>query len=205
MMRRHLYRSWPVWCGLVWCVFFVLISLGTANEPQDGIKAKLRNPPLSGDAEPFGFEGTIAAHNVWRQAVGIPQIAWSNTLAATAQEWADFLASTKGKCRLKHRPRKGKHARPFGENLYQTFSSPDPPQPSPQEVVNAWGNESESYDAATHACASGAVCGHYTQIVWRGTQFVGCGKAACKTDQFHTVIWVCNYHPPGNVVGQPPF
>ncbi len=188
MMRRYLYPPLLVWCG-----FFVMISLGIAGAPP------------SADSEPSGFKGTVAAHNVWRQAVSAPDMAWSNTLAATAQEWANFLASPKGGCRLEHRPRKGKHARPFGENLYQAFSSPKPPQLSPKEVVDAWGGESENYDANTHTCSPGKVCGHYTQMVWRDTRFVGCGMTACQTNNFHAIIWVCNYDPYGNIVGQYPF
>ncbi|ETW93982.1 MAG: hypothetical protein ETSY1_36870 [Candidatus Entotheonella factor] len=197
-MQRHLYSLLAVLCG-----FVVMISLGVAGDTEYVIQAK--NTPRSEHREPRGFEGSVAAHNVWRQAVGVPNVAWSSTLAATAQEWADYLASTQGKCRMQHRPRRGKQARPFGENLYQAFSSPNPPQTSPQDVVKAWGDEIENYDANTHTCAPGAVCGHYTQVVWRGTQFVGCGKATCQTKGYHSIIWVCNYDPPGNFVGQSPF
>jgi pathogenesis-related protein 1 len=45
------------------------------------------------------------------------------------------------------------------------------------------------------------MCGHYTQIVWRNTKAVGCavgGKGARE-------VWVCDYDPPGNYVGQRPY
>jgi pathogenesis-related protein 1 len=45
------------------------------------------------------------------------------------------------------------------------------------------------------------VCGHYTQIVWRDTTSVGCAAQSCPQGE----IWVCDYSPPGNYVGQHPY
>jgi len=45
------------------------------------------------------------------------------------------------------------------------------------------------------------VCGHYTQVVWSGTTHVGCAAAidaSCEWAQ----VWVCQYSPPGNYMGQ---
>lgn len=233
MMRQHPYRPLVLWCGFLVMISLggasqaplvaqadeLLVCRGVdgvLRNPEMGqdcvvgetaylIQAVLRDPPPVADSEPPGFEGTVAAHNAWRQAVGVPDLAWSNEVATTAQEWADLLASPEGGCRLEHRPNAGENARPFGENLYQAFAFPDPPQVTPQDVVDAWGNESQDYDAATHTCAPGAVCGHYTQVVWRETQVVGCGMATCMSDGFQSIIWVCNYDPPGNIIGQTPF
>jgi hypothetical protein len=40
--------------------------------------------------------------------------------------------------------------------------------------------------------------GHFTQVVWRGTREVGCGKSQCNGLD----VWICQYAPPGNVEGQ---
>ena len=40
--------------------------------------------------------------------------------------------------------------------------------------------------------------GHFTQVVWRGTKRVGCGRSQCKGMD----IYVCEYDPPGNWEGQ---
>ncbi|HTW72142.1 MAG TPA: CAP domain-containing protein, partial [Acetobacteraceae bacterium] len=70
---------------------------------------------------------------------------------------------------------------------------------SPDQVVGAWADEARDYDIRTNRCTS--VCGHYTQIVWRATRWVGCGVAAAAGQE----IWVCEYDPPGNVIGYRPY
>ena len=49
------------------------------------------------------------------------------------------------------------------------------------------------------------VCGHYTQIVWKNTERIGCGKATSRQNGLFTVYWVCQYDPSGNYVGQKPY
>lgn len=44
--------------------------------------------------------------------------------------------------------------------------------------------------------------GHYTQIVWHSTRFVGCGVSECGDDR---ALWVCQYYPAGNWVSELPF
>ena len=46
-----------------------------------------------------------------------------------------------------------------GENLYLTTGSL-----SATAAVTAWYNEKKDYDDSTYTCASGKVCGHYTQV-----------------------------------------
>ncbi len=46
-----------------------------------------------------------------------------------------------------------------------------------------------------------AQCGHYTQIVWRGTTTLGCAVARSSFRE----VWVCEYSPAGNIVGQRPY
>ena len=76
---------------------------------------------------------------------------------------------------------------------------------TPEEVVGAWASEDAFYDYDANACAADQQCGHYTQIVWRETERVGCGASTCTIDGFDGLFWVCNYDPPGNFVGERPY
>ena len=78
-----------------------------------------------------------------------------------------------------------------GENLYEITGG----LASPQQVVDAWADEARDYGIRTSTCT--AVCRHYTQIVSRSTRAVGCGVAGGDDRE----IWVCEYDPPGNMVG----
>lgn len=145
--------------------------------------------PPPADAAPPGSlsREMLAAHNAVRARVGDPPLAWSVRLAAAAQEWASRLIATGA---FQHRPED-----PYGENLYAISGG----AASPWQVVDAWAAEASNYDVRSNTCAG--VCGHYTQIVWRATRFVGC---AIATDP-EREVWVCEYDPPGNVVGYPPY
>lgn len=149
---------------------------------------------LSFDPEPVNMRGMAAQHNVWRAKVGVEPLQWSDALAREAQEWADHLAS-KG-CKMEHRPATGKWGTKHGENIFWASNM----RVTPALVVDAWAEEIQYYDTATGKC-SGGVCGHYTQVVWRATRLVGCGMARCGIEE----VWVCNYDPPGNFVGQRPY
>ena len=131
----------------------------------------------------------LAAHNKVRAQVGVPPLTWSDSLAALARQWAESLLKS-GK--FSHRPKNK-----FGENLFEARGS----HASAAEVVALWAAEAKNYDPKKNACREGAVCGHYTQLVWRRTKQVGCGAARGGGRE----VWVCNYDPPGNFIGERPF
>lgn len=91
--------------------------------------------------------------------------------------------------------------RAFGENLAWFGGT----EGTAEQVVQMWESEERFYNEdglATCMTASGSrTCGHFTQVVWKGTASIGCAKATCD----NTAVWSCNYDPPGNVVGRPPF
>ena len=129
----------------------------------------------------------LARHNAVRARVGMPPLAWSDRLAAYAQDWADTLLARN---QFVHRPNPA-----YGENLFEITGA----AASPQQVVDAWAEESRNYDYTSNRCAG--KCGHYTQIVWRDTKRVGCAVARGRGRD----VWVCNYDPPGNWVGKRPY
>lgn len=145
-------------------------------------------PSGPGDGPPASLaREMLNAHNAVRARVGDPPLVWSAQLAAVAQEWADRLIATGG---FAHRPDNR-----YGENLYAISGG----AASPAQVVDAWAEEARDYDARRNTCAG--VCGHYSQIVWRATRSIGCGVATDPERE----VWVCDYDPPGNVVGYRPY
>ncbi|GBG62709.1 hypothetical protein CBR_g31726 [Chara braunii] len=138
----------------------------------------------------------VTAHNAARTSVGVPGLSWNNTVASSADSWASTLAAT---CQMYHASNTG-----YGENLYMAWSS-GAISITASGVVGAWVSEKAYYNYATNTCAAGKVCGHYTQVVWKNTKFVGCAIKSCKYGSYNAQIAVCRYSPPGNYVGQKPY
>jgi uncharacterized protein YkwD len=129
----------------------------------------------------------LVAHNRIRARVDVPPLTWSVSLAARAQDWANHLLR---QARFYHRPNSN-----FGENLFEISGA----GATPAEVVGDWASEARDYNYRANACRG--LCGHYTQLVWRGTRQVGCSVARTQDRE----IWVCNYDPPGNWIGERPY
>jgi pathogenesis-related protein 1 len=141
----------------------------------------------SARSEPAFPREMLSAHNAIRWRVGLPPLVWSDHLAQFARDWANTLLARK---QFSHRPNS-----PYGENLFEIVGD----VATPQEVVGDWASEARDYDYRSNGCRG--LCGHYTQIVWRNTKSVGCAVARGGRRE----IWVCNYDPPGNYVGQRPY
>jgi len=129
----------------------------------------------------------ISAHNFYRGRVGTSRLAWSNDLAARAHDWATRLIENG-----MYAPRRDGL---FGENLFEISGG----SANPFRVVTAWVSESANYNHVTNSCT--ARCGHYTQVVWRSTKLVGCAVARNTARE----VWVCDYAPHGNTIGEWPY
>lgn len=151
-------------------------------------------PPVP-QSESGPLAGLTDAHNAERSitADGLPPLRWDDELAGVAQSWSDKLA--RDGCSLEH------SSGPYGENLFWASGSVDA-----DDVVDAWVSEKLDYTlspSGNEELCTG-VCGHYTQVVWRDTERLGCGVAAC-TNGRSGQVWTCNYDPPGNYYGELPY
>ncbi len=160
------------------------------------------------DAVPVAFQGVLTAHNNVRTPLGLRALTWSNKLARYAQQWAIHQAKTQN-CFMQHRPHHtGAFKQIYGENLFWASAKHwsdgkiELQNISIKEVVKAWADEVTDYDYQNNRCRAGEQCGHYTQIVWRESQAVGCAKVVCADK---SQLWVCNYDPPGNYIGERPY
>jgi len=155
-----------------------------------------------GPGEGGDLGGITDAHNAVRATAtptpdpALESLCWSQSVAAVAQSWAD-------NCTWQHNPGRGF----LGENIFA--GSGNWLSNGALSAVELWAAEDEFYDYASNSCEPGEVCGHYTQIVWRTSENLGCGIKLCNTGSpFGGGSWtfvVCNYDPPGNWVGQKPY
>jgi hypothetical protein len=98
---------------------------------------------------------------------------------------------------MNHRPKSGKWKQRYGENLFIGTAG----RYGVADAVQAWASEKKYYRGQTLDPSSWYDSGHYTQIVWKNTKYIGCAKTECGGK----IIVVCNYDPPGNVLGQKPY
>lgn len=149
-------------------------------------------------------DAIVAAHNKWRAKVGVGALSYSPELAATAQKWANELKHT-NQCQMRHSKSDGS----YGENIFWASALQwsdgrrEVMKVSAAKPVDSWGSESSDYNYTANTCKPGKVCGHYTQLVWKKTRQVGCAIAVC--DDSKDQVWVCQYQPAGNWVGQKPY
>lgn len=170
------------------------------------------------------FVGMTAAHNAIRAGLDVdpplPPLTWNQDLADYAQQWAETLTNSTNCGNIFHRDQ-----RMYGENIaFAGIRGAGTIMYPPEEAVASWAEEvicwdygtilgngrptasSESCDTACIAKQNSSGCGHYTQLVWRNTREVGCGYSNClAADGYSDGVWVCNYSPPGNFVGQAPY
>lgn len=141
----------------------------------------------------------VADHNRIR-AEALPfyvPLSWDNGLAAHAQAWADHLAAWNPTDFSVNPHRPYNPAFPVGENIAAFWGRAG----SGVDAVRLWETEKPLYSGEAMTWENIQTFGHYTQIIWDRTTRVGCGRAVSRTG---SVFIVCNYSPPGNVIGETP-
>jgi pathogenesis-related protein 1 len=125
----------------------------------------------------------LESHNRRRAQYGTPPLVWDANIASSAQAWSNQQAAS-GKMQHDNQDT-------YGENL--AFSSGK--FQTPEEVVYSWSDkEAPYYDYATNSCKGGGQCLHHTQVLWKDSKKLGCGKTQSGRQEFYT----CRYTPAGN-------
>jgi uncharacterized protein YkwD len=169
--------------GLLTVVFLLAASIGVSAKPA------------SADADARKF---VDAHNAVRAAVQkpanhigpwvpVPAVTWSDEVARSAQAWAEHLRDTR-KCGLLHSDTR------YGENLAAGREM------DAEGAVRMWAGEINQYNYSPRY-EFDTRSGHYSQIVWRKTTEIGCGRATCGRN----AVVVCRYSPAGNRIGSAPY
>jgi pathogenesis-related protein 1 len=129
----------------------------------------------------------LDGHNKARAEVGVPPLKWNNTVAAYARKYANTRIAD---CNLEHSDG------PYGECIAEGYGNL-----RAADAVRMWAGEKQYYDHKSNKCIGGE-CGHYTQVVWRDTKYLGCAKVKCHNGWMFVT---CNYDPPGNYDGESPY
>ncbi|XP_014367815.2 venom allergen 5 [Papilio machaon] len=163
------------------------------------------------------IRGIVDGHNFRRQqlaqgavpghpaASDMKYMVWDEELAAKARKWASNNV-------FEHNPDKtiGSGRFKTGENLYYFGSSNPDAKLNIEQGLSAWFDEYKdySYGPMTRSLFDGSSqvqIGHYTQMAWADTTYVGCGLSQYSENSMKTFLLVCNYGPSGNILGQVPY
>ncbi|KAL9076770.1 MAG: hypothetical protein Q9161_000755 [Pseudevernia consocians] len=128
------------------------------------------------------FESTILnSTNTYRANYNATALTWNVSLATYAASWAS-------ECHFTH------SGGAPGENLAEGYATVT-------DAVDAWGDEGRRYDFQKAGFSEST--GHFSQLVWKGSTSVGCGRADCE-GRGGVPGWlvVCEYWPAGNVEGE---
>ncbi|CAH7674232.1 CAP domain-containing protein [Phakopsora pachyrhizi] len=156
------------------------------DNTQDFQPENITPPPTSSSASQSDQQMWLSIHNSYRSQYGVSSLEWSDELSQLASSRAE-------KCVWEHTKNN-----PNGENLAAG-------QEDATSTVVAWvegPNEREVWNPSSPSYS------HFTQVVWKDTRQVGCASQSCRTikgsslPQSPVLLWVCQYHPPGNVEGE---
>ena len=136
-------------------------------------------------------EDCLEAHNRYRSKHDAPPLRNEMNLIQFAKARAADMQMTEN---FNHDNQKLSQAG-YGENLYMSWGSGQLESPNCANVVKAWYDERSMYKGYF---SKGV--GHYTQVVWKSTTSLGCATSGRSRSGNYYVV--CNYHPPGNVIGQ---
>ena len=179
------------------------------SPPTSPSPAAPPSEPPSPPPAPESPEGTpsftadpdyIEDHNAKRELhEGTNDLVYDADLAAESQKYAEFCPTNHGQ------DPNNLHGN-SGENIYFAGSSgATGPDTNYETAVQAWYDEIKDYTwpqtyGATKQTPN-TVVGHFTQVVWRASTKIGCGKyTGCDNmwSGWKNTVVVCRYSPGGN-------
>jgi hypothetical protein len=122
----------------------------------------------------------------------------SQTLVDAAQAWANNLAARDA---FEHSLGQ---VGPYGENLYVSSTTASPNDIPAVTAIQRWFSEFVYYnhEPIYSDPANFANYGHFTQLIWPNTLQQGCAFTDYSVGIWNKRVVVCEYNPPGNIVGQ---
>ena len=127
----------------------------------------------------------LTRHNHYRSQHQVGNLARLSAIETIAQTYSEYLASINSMMHSSNTY----NDEPLGENLYWGPLSSN----IGTSAVDLWYEEIADYDFNNPGWKSGI--GHFTQVVWKGSEKLGCG-VGCGSNNYCYVT--CNYYPAGN-------
>ena len=124
----------------------------------------------------------VDAHNAVRAVDGVGPIAWDETVANYAKNYAAKIGST---CLMQH------SGGPYGENLFKGGGDA-----TAKQIIDYFASEKKYWNNNTKTCEAppGEGCGHYLQVVNPNSVQLGCARVKCENDDWYRIV-TCNYNP----------
>ena len=139
------------------------------------------------------------------EASDMMELTWDDEMAKGAQMWANqcyFNHDENDVCRFR-----------VGQNLYKAgmfkgSSEAEKVDPIWTDAMESWYSEIDDFrENPTQPSSNYLGTGHFTQLIWAKTQFVGCGFIVHEgyggSNRYDTKYYVCNYGPAGNWLRKP--
>ncbi|WIA32961.1 hypothetical protein OEZ86_006126 [Tetradesmus obliquus] len=142
-------------------------------------------------------QAALDTHNKYRAWHQVGALAWSDVVATAAMDYAS-------RCIWQHDP----NNQAYGENLYATTDKDGDLAGFLQAAVDGWYSEVTNCNFAQPEGCFNSGAGHLTQLIWKGSNLLGCAAVKCNSLQGLSdwteggTIVVCRYNPPGNVWGK---
>jgi len=130
----------------------------------------------------------LEVHNKYRATHQAPALQLDPKLCKDAKDWAIRMTNIGMK-----------HSDVGGENLYMSWSGGEVDEEAlGEDSTKAWYDEVKDYSYSNPGFSSAT--GHFTQVVWKASEKLGCGYAVDGSN----VYVVARYTPVGNYMGQFP-
>ncbi|CAF91962.1 unnamed protein product, partial [Tetraodon nigroviridis] len=133
----------------------------------------------------------VDKHNALRRGVqpsasNMLKMSWNKEAAANAQAWVSKCTGGHSKPEDREISTSG-----CGENWAGSTA-----KVSWSTIIQDWYSEVNDWRYGVGSTNGNAV-GHFTQVVWYNSIYVGCGIARCPNHQYE-YQYICQYCPPGN-------
>jgi len=156
---------------------------GSGAKQPASVSPKDSNAPKAQNTTDQKFvQDCLKQHNVLRAKHHAPPLVINADLMKISQAWANTIAKM-GK--MQH------STSGFGENVYWSTEMVEGKRPADQ-----WYSEIKDYNWKKGEGQSGT--GHFTQVIWKGSQEFGVALAKGANG----IYVVANYNPPGNFVSK---